>query len=326
MYKLDLKDKKLLYALEYNARASELELAKKTMLSREVVRYRLNKLEREGIIRQYNTVVDTLRLGFLMFRTYYKLTGLSVEKEKELIDFLKEHVNWVTKVEGKWNLTTMNFAKSIYDYEAFIKLLKQNFGEYIQDYWVSTMTKLHHYKRSYLIDKKQDDFDLLMGLKENETIKDIDELDIKIINTIVTDARMNSVDIAKKVGASAKLVRERIKRMLKEKIILGFTTFLDINKLGKHYFKVHFKLRNYSHETYRSLLQFALQHPNIAYSVEAIGGDDLELELQVDDNHQLYEIINNIKQNFPDMIQDYYFMEYTKEFKYDYLPKDMVMN
>ena len=83
----------------------DLQLAKKTKVSREVVRYRLEKLEKQGIIRYYMTLINTLNLNFLMFRTYYKFTNLTPEKEKEIIQYLQKKVNWVTKVEGKWNLT-----------------------------------------------------------------------------------------------------------------------------------------------------------------------------------------------------------------------------
>ncbi|MFH1063851.1 MAG: Lrp/AsnC family transcriptional regulator [Candidatus Woesearchaeota archaeon] len=323
MVKLDKKDRKLLYALELNARASELELAKKTLLSREVVRYRLEKLEKQGVIRSYNTIVDTLRLGFLMFRTYYKFTGLTAEKEKELIAFLMARVNWVTKVEGKWNLTTMNFVESIYEYEEFIKELKQEFGQYIQDYWVSTMTKLHHYKRGYLLDGRKGDEDLIMGIGKSEKVREIDALDKKILNIIITNARMKYIDIASKLKVTPKLVKERIKKMIDSKVILGFVTFLDINKLDKAYFKVHFKLKNYSLQKFRSLLQYSLQHPDIVYVVEAVGGDDLEIEVQVDNNQELYKIIRDMQLKFSDVIQDYYFMEYTTEYKFDYLPKRM---
>ena len=114
MEELDLKDKKILYGLELNGRIPESELARKVGLSREVVLYRLNKLQKMGIIRSFNTIVNTMKLGFLMYRTYFKFINLTREKEKEIIQYLEKRVNWMTKVEGTWNLSTMVFTKSIY--------------------------------------------------------------------------------------------------------------------------------------------------------------------------------------------------------------------
>jgi len=314
---LDKKDKRLLYALELHGRRSESELAKKIGLSREVVRYRLKKLERQGIIRYHMTLVNTLNLGYLMFRTYYKFTGLSKAKEKELITFMQKHVNWVTIVEGRWNLTTMNFSKDVFEFQSFMDKLKQQFGEYIQDYWVSTMTGLYHYRRGFLIDKK-DDYFIKMGSRKNRPTLDL--LDKQILSTLLENGRMSYVEIGKRLKQNAKLIRDRMNRLKKDDVILGFTPFLNMSKLGMLYYKVHFKLKNYSPESYRSLLRYALQHPNIVFTVEAVGGADLELEIQVKDNNHLYSIIHDIRENF-NFIHDYYFMEYTKEHTLDYLPR-----
>ncbi|MFH1972444.1 MAG: Lrp/AsnC family transcriptional regulator [archaeon] len=320
MIKLDKKDKRILYELELNARITESSLAKKTKVSREVVRYRLEKLEKQGIIRYYMTLVNTLNLGYLMFRTYYKFTNLTPEKEKEIIQYLQKKVNWVTKVEGKWNLTTMSFSPNIFEYDKFLTELKTKYGEYIQDYWVSTMTKLWHYKRGYLLEKRGNS-SLMMG--ERKQKPKLDKLDIKILDILLNNGRIKYIDLAKKLKQHPKLIRDRVNKMIKDEVIIGFTPFLDINKLGMLYFKVHFKLKNYSPEKFTSLLRYAEDHPNIIHTVEAVGGADYEIEVQVDNNEELYKVIEDIKIKFSDIIFDYYFMEYTKEHTLDYLPREI---
>lgn len=317
--KLDIKDRKILYELELNARIHELELAKKVRLSREVIRYRLEKLQERGIIRSYNTIVNSMNLGYLMYRTYFKFINLNKEKETEIIHYLTEKVNWITKVEGKWNLSTMIFTKSVYDYEQFINEFHRIYGNYIQNYQVSTMTKLWHYKRGYLLDRKESGNILLTA--NSKEISQIDDTDKKILTNIISDARIKYVDLAKKLGINEKLIRDRIKKMIDKKIILGFTTFLDLNKLEKLYFKVNFNLKNCAEVDFKRLLSYAENHPDIIYVIEAVGGDDFEIEVQVDNNNQLYKIIEEIRQTFSEIIFDYYFMEYTKEYKFDYLPR-----
>ncbi|MBT3985499.1 Lrp/AsnC family transcriptional regulator [archaeon] len=323
MIKLDKKDRRILYELELNGRITESRLAKKTRLSREVVRYRLGKLEKIGIIKYYMTLVNSLNLGFLMFRTYYRFTNLTLEKEKEIIEYLQKKVNWVTKVEGVWNLTTMSFSSSIFEYEGFLTELKMKYGEYIQDYWVSIMTKLWHYKRGFLLDKKKGEFALMMGERENK-IK-LDELDIKILGILLNNGRIKYIDLARKLKEHPKLIRDRVNRMIKEEVILGVTPYYDMSKLEMIYFKVHFNLKNYSMKEFNSLLRYAQDHPNIVHVVEAVGGADYEIEVQVKSNNELYDIIEDIKIKFADIIYDYYFMEYTKEHTLDYLPREMMV-
>ncbi len=322
MIKLDKKDRRILYELELNARIPESQLAKRTKLSREVVRYRLEKLEREGIIKYYMTLVNTLNLGFLMFRTYYKFTNLTPKKEEEIIHYLQKKVNWVTKVEGNWNLTTMSFASTIFEYNNYLSELKSKFGEYIQDCWVSTMTKLWHYKRGYLLDNKSNKRVLVMGDRGKKP--KLDELDIKILGILLNNGRIKYIDLARRLKEHPKLIRDRVNKMIDEEVIIGFTPFYDMSKLNMIYFKVHFKLKNYSMSEFNSLLRYAQTHPNIIHVVEAVGGADYEIEVQVKSNNELYDIIEDIKIKFADIIYDYYFMEYTKEHTLDYLPREMV--
>ena len=70
MYKLDLKDRKILYELDLNCRQSNTQIGKKVGLKKDVVSYRINNMEKEGIIKDYWTVIDTFKLGYNVFRVY----------------------------------------------------------------------------------------------------------------------------------------------------------------------------------------------------------------------------------------------------------------
>ena len=58
MIKLDLKDRKILYELDLDARQPLTQIGKKVGLSKDVVSYRMKKLQDEGIIKNYYTVID----------------------------------------------------------------------------------------------------------------------------------------------------------------------------------------------------------------------------------------------------------------------------
>ena len=58
MYEFDLKDKRLLYELDCNSRQTIQQLAKKIGLSKDAVKYRMNKLINEGIIKSCGTLND----------------------------------------------------------------------------------------------------------------------------------------------------------------------------------------------------------------------------------------------------------------------------
>jgi len=68
--KLGLKDRKILYELDLNSRQSFQKIGKKVRLSKESVFYRIKKLEEEGIIQRYSTMVDVGKLGYTNFRFF----------------------------------------------------------------------------------------------------------------------------------------------------------------------------------------------------------------------------------------------------------------
>jgi DNA-binding Lrp family transcriptional regulator len=60
----------------------------------------------------------------------------------------------------------------------------------------------------------------------------LDETDVKILETLILDARLPSRQIAKRCGVSIGTVLSRIKKMEKEGIIKGYSALLDHEKLG----------------------------------------------------------------------------------------------
>ena len=63
---LDNTDRKLLHQLQKNARMTNAELAEQVGRSPSGVQKRLRKLEENGVIQQYATILDRVRLGYDM--------------------------------------------------------------------------------------------------------------------------------------------------------------------------------------------------------------------------------------------------------------------
>lgn len=60
----------------------------------------------------------------------------------------------------------------------------------------------------------------------------MDEIDEKILKNLLVDARSSARQLALKLGMSTVTVLSRIKKLEKEKIIKGYTTIIDHEKLG----------------------------------------------------------------------------------------------
>ncbi len=60
----------------------------------------------------------------------------------------------------------------------------------------------------------------------------LDETDEKILKNLMVDARLSARQLALRLGMSTVTVLSRIKKLEKEKIILGYTAIIDHEKLG----------------------------------------------------------------------------------------------
>ena len=60
----------------------------------------------------------------------------------------------------------------------------------------------------------------------------LDETDEKILKNLMMDARLSARQLALKLGMSTVTILSRIKKLEKEKIIKGYTTLINHEKLG----------------------------------------------------------------------------------------------
>lgn len=324
MSELDLKDRKILYELDLNARQTDSEIAKKVGLSRDSVRYRINKLVENGYINYFMTLLNSMKLGYNWYRTFFKFQNLTIEKEKEIIGYLKDWASWISKVEGVWDLNTGIFVKNVYEYRDLINEFLLRYSSFIERYDVSIVTREWSYHRDYLLNKKQKTSKpILMGFDSQKDYKKetIDETDYKILKTILKKARMKTIDIAREIKTTEMVVRYRLKKLIENGIIIGFKPFLNVHKLGYIYFKLHLTLQNLTPEKKKSIIHYIHQHSNTVHMTELVGGADLETEFQVKTNEEFYTHVQNLRLKFGDIIKDYEFMQYTQEYKFTYLPE-----
>lgn len=318
---LNLKSRKILYELDVNARQSYSQIGKKVGLSKDTVNNRIKKMEEKGIIKDYYTVLNISKLGYLDFRVYIKLYRVTPKKEEEIVEYLKKHPNvgWVGNVSGRWDINMLVWEKSVFKFREFWDKFMERYGDFILSNWVSILTNLIHYKKAFLIDIKKDTSEPeFMG---GELEEKVDKTDIKILKILSKNSRTPLLEISKKLNISQKTIAYRIKRMIKDKIILSFRALLDIDLLGLQYRKVHFTLRHKDKKRYEKLLAYTHAHPNIIFTNYLnVGGADFEVEAYVESQEQFKEIVDDMKHKFSELIVDAETLRYIKEHKWAYIP------
>jgi Lrp/AsnC family transcriptional regulator, leucine-responsive regulatory protein len=320
MVNLDLKDRKILFELDTNSRQSFHDIAKKVGLSKDGVMYRIDKLQKEGIIQSYQTLIDVGKLGYISFRLYLKLQNMTPEKETELIDYFKQQkiVTWIASMEGDYELALWVLTKSVAEMNVLWKNIHKNYGNYIAKHWLAIFTKVSYYPRVFLINKESNLEEYLFITEPDD--QHIDDIDTSLLRHMAPNARIPILELAKLLGITAKTVSTRIRSLEKRKIILGYRTLFNLEILGQQYFKLFIKTHNVTEQKEKQFKEYIKQHPNTIYDNEVLGGEDFEIEIQIGSLQEFRTFLNAIKSQFHSIIEKYYYLLIYKEHKFVFFP------
>lgn len=320
MYKLDLKDRKILYELDTNARQPLSKIAKKVHLTREAVLYRLNKLKAQGIIRKFLTVINMTKLGYTHHKVFVKLHNITETKEKELINDLVKNplISWIASCDGAYSLIFAPKAKNIVELNKILTNINNKYWKYFMEKDVATIVEAHHFYRDYLIEKQGTTERKIVWGGQQQTIK-IDEINKKILDELAIDSRISAVDIANKLKISADAVIKRIKNLEKAEIIEHYMVWTDNLKLGQQFFKVLITLHNINEEKQKEITSYCQQNPNIIYIVNALGPWQLELDVEVKNITEFRKLIRDFLNRFANIISDYSVLNIYEEYKFRFL-------
>lgn len=279
-YKLDLYDKKLLYELDKNSKASVSELAKKIRRSKQFVLYRMKKFEEAGIITGYHAIIDMSKLGYFTFRVYFKFQQMTGREEKEFISYIKKSLKqvWtITSMHGKWDNALFLGVKTINEFHKIWDDLMLLYKEKIKSYNVAVYAPIYNFNRRFFLDEKKESMQRIYGIGEKEKIE---RKDLQLIEVYASNVRQSSLEIAQKLGVSAETIRKRIKELEKKKIIVGYKIGLNLEKLGYTSYRVDLQL--ISTKKNKELFDFCRYHKNIYQVNKSIGGADFEMEVIVE--------------------------------------------
>ena len=313
---MDSTDQKLLFELNWDCRQTDTQLGKKLHVSKQVVRYRIARLEKEGFIQGYNALIDWRSLGYNSLRVYLDWRTLPPAQEQKIIDDARENplFMWTVQFKGDHDFGFYIWTKDIPSFSMKWFTFLSTYRRYIRSYSVYESVQMTHYPMKALFWPKIIE-EKTLGLGSPEKY---DETDYTILTHISSQARTSMVEVAKKVKLTPKAVIERVRRLEKKGIIKGYNAILDTEKLGYTFYKIDFSLNDLSRLT--EMTEFAKQHKNITYLMRTIGGPDYEIEAMMQTPAQLAALINEIKSRFAEAIESYTFRQFEKTIKQVYLP------
>jgi len=317
-YNIDLYDKKLLYELDKDSSIGLAQLSKKLRRSKQFILYRMKKLEEAKVITAYNAIIDMSKLGYFTFRVYFKFQQSTMEEGNMFVEYVKSKFRqvWtITSMSGKWDYALFMGVKKISEFHDIWNGIMLEYKPKIKRYNVAVYAPVYNFNRTFFLETLYETIERVYGAGEKE---EIDELDWKIIEIYANNVRQSSIEIAKKLNVTADTVRSRIKKLENKKIITGYKIGLNLEPLGFVSYRIDLQLL--STKRNNELFEFCRQHKNLYQINKSIGGADFEIEVIVRDLNHLLQIINEIKINFKDVVNDIDYFGFSTFHILQYIP------
>src|SRR3989344_4886529 len=148
---LDVKDRKILFALEQDSRQSLSQLARKVGLRKETIFHRMKRLEQRGIIKAYITEMNVCKLGYQFYPMLLRFQDTTPAMEREIYRYFQRsrYIAWLTRCEGAWDIACTLIAPGNATAAAFLEDFTKRYGSKIAEKRLFINTKLMYFRRSF---------------------------------------------------------------------------------------------------------------------------------------------------------------------------------
>ncbi|MBU0757040.1 MAG: Lrp/AsnC family transcriptional regulator [Nanoarchaeota archaeon] len=317
--KLDKKDRLIIYELDKNSRQSYSQIGRSVKLSKEVVNYRIQRLEENKIVLGYYLIINHFKLGLNYIRVFFKYQDINTEKEKEIIKYISDlpQIGWLGSQDGIWDLVAVFQVRTNEELNDILKRIYFKFGNYLQDREITPSLRISHFKHHFLHGVRDYSYDLIEGPLQDMKI---DEINYRILKSLSEDARKSIIEISNSVGISSKNVIHRIKKLEENGIIIAYKTAFNLPLLGYHYFHIFLNLKDSSYEFEKKVYNYLAQHKYIFYISQALGKADFEFEIALKSHNELFDFMKELRDKFYENIKEYSSVLIYKTYKINYLP------
>ena len=126
----------------------------------------------------------------------------------------------------------------------------------------------------------------------------LDVKDKKILYHLLQNSRQPLRSIGKKVGISKELVSYRIKRLIKNKILLNFSIMANFERLGYTLMQTQYKFININPTKKEEILKYLVDKPHSMYVSLVDGENDLQTDFFMGKPHHFEKLLDDIREKY----------------------------
>jgi len=327
-FKLDTAGKKILLSLMNNSRAPISMISKGTHLSREIVSYRMSKLEEEKIISGYIARINQPLFCSGVALVNYKLTRSNAQRFNEIISFIKNHksINWCIETCGTSDLALTILYDTPKDLADTVTELSNFIGQNLKEHRISLYIDEYKFDRSGLITEKASDYNKHRVISFDKNIPlTLDSIDIKLLSLLAKDCRTKNVDMANILKVTEDVIRLRIKSLEKRQIITGYTVSVDADRLGFEAYQMSINIEQMTNNVINKLKYVVQTNPYIIFCVRTSGKYNIIINIHAKSRQHFNTLVLDIRNALPEII-DYEFQLDMKTHKEVFVPDERIRN
>jgi len=326
MVQLDKKDRKLLYYLSLNARTSHTQLSRKIRLSKNAVKYRIERLKREGIIQQFACVVNLGAAGLETFTILLKFNE-DIYENPEIINYFKNHpyANWVITLSGQWDLFVEIICKDFWHVHKLIEEIITRFGQVLNAYKTffsfSSPLRVEHLVADFYKDLKVEELP-----RKKRFIKEykLDKTDKSILNLLNQDSTLPYLRIAQKLNLTIDIVRYRIKNLIEKGVIIKFFPEISLQKLGYTKYLCSIKLRGASLDKLNKIKKQIQTNSNITYAFFDISGFNIVFVCAYKSPEGIDHLSRSLRKEYSEIIDKQEYLIIKEQVLFNLFPKGLL--
>ncbi len=312
---LDRVDRKILSAVETDARIPISKLARKARVSRTIAEYRLKQLEAKGIIRGYYCLLDPSKFGLTVWKLWVSLRP--TPQRQELFSYIEKHprVWWYAECTGNYDAVVCVLARDPHEFNHYFNELQDRFGRIITNSAILINVSFEYHTRGFLLNKESKLIE--SSFLEKPMVKAISASYFDLLRLLSLNSRTNYSTLSKKTEKNVKTIKKTIEELKKSGIIVYFRPSVDTMKLGYESYKVLLYLHNPRGGILPSVVHWCRMQSNITAIISCVGPWQLELEVEIDTFRNLTILLTELKDKFPDLVKGYETLLVIREGNYE---------
>lgn len=297
-------DRKILFELDRDGRASFSKIARIIGSTPQVVKYHYERMIENGVIDKFWAFIDYDKAGYSFFWGYWlKFNGLTKEKEEEMYaDFRgNTYIPIIMRSDGYADVMLGIISRDVFHHNKILQGVFEKYGEHITMSDIVVGLGFIKFPRTYLVVKENvfESFSSSGGTKEPVKLSEIDR---KMLSLLQIDGRMEFTKMARTLGVSVGQIHKHYLKLTRSGVITKVAYTLNYQVADLALYRILFRIVQFDKKRVDDLYTFCSLHPHIVSYVKVMGNWQLMLDIEIENREKLRDLIREMKNQFKDII------------------------